>query len=48
MMGAQVIISGLSAEIAHTLVTAGIDLEQIATAGDLQGGIERAEAVLSR
>jgi len=48
MMGAQVIISGLSAEIAHTLVTAGIDLEQIATAGDLQGGIERAEAVIGR
>jgi anti-anti-sigma factor len=48
MMGAQVIISGLSAEISLTLVIAGIDLEQISTAGDLQGGIEQAEAVLSR
>lgn len=48
MMGARVIISGLSAEISLTLVLAGIDLEQISTAGDLQGGIEQAEAVLSR
>ena len=43
MMGAEVIISGLSAEISQTLVTVGIDLSQVVSAGDLQGGIELAE-----
>jgi rsbT co-antagonist protein RsbR len=43
MMGAEVIISGLSAEISQTLVTVGIDLGQVVSAGDLQGGIELAE-----
>ncbi len=43
MMGAEVIISGLSAEIAQTLVTVGIDLWLVVSAGDLQGGIELAE-----
>jgi rsbT co-antagonist protein RsbR len=43
MMGAEVIISGLSAEISQTLVTVGIDLRQVVSAGDLQGGIELAE-----
>jgi len=46
MMGAEVIISGLSAEIAQTLVTVGIDLGRVVSAGDLQGGIELAEARL--
>jgi anti-anti-sigma factor len=46
MMGAEVIISGLSAEIAQTLVTVGIDLARVVSAGDLQGGIELAEARL--
>jgi anti-anti-sigma regulatory factor len=48
MMGAEVIVSGLSAEIAHTLVTAGIDLGRVATAGDLQSGIDLAEATMAR
>jgi anti-anti-sigma factor len=47
MMGAEVIISGLSAEIAQTLVTVGIDLSRVASAGDLQGGIELAESQLA-
>jgi anti-anti-sigma regulatory factor len=47
MMGAEVIISGLSAEISQTLVTAGIDLARVVSAGDLQGGIELAEAELT-
>jgi anti-anti-sigma factor len=47
MMGAEVIISGLSAEISQTLVTAGIDLTRVVSAGDLQGGIELAEAELT-
>ncbi len=46
MMGAEVIISGLSAEISQTLVTVGIDLGRVVSAGDLQGGIELAEAEL--
>jgi rsbT co-antagonist protein RsbR len=46
MMGAEVIISGLSAEISQTLVTVGIDLGRVVSAGDLQGGIELAEAGL--
>jgi rsbT co-antagonist protein RsbR len=48
MMGAEVVVSGLSADIAQTLVTVGIDLSQVESAGDLQSGIEWAEAVLSR
>jgi rsbT co-antagonist protein RsbR len=47
MMGAEVIVSGLSAEIAQTLVTIGIDLSQVVSAGDLQGGIDMAESVLA-
>jgi anti-anti-sigma factor len=43
MMGAETIVSGLSAEIAQTLVTVGIDLSLVVSAGDLQGGIELAE-----
>ena len=46
MMGAAVIISGLSAEISQTLVTVGIDLSRVVSAGDLQAGIELAEATL--
>ena len=36
----------LSAEIAQTLVTIGVDLSKITTVGDLQGGIEEAERLL--
>jgi len=39
-------VTGLSAEIAQTLVTIGVDLSKISTVGDLQGGIEEAERVL--
>jgi rsbT co-antagonist protein RsbR len=48
MMGAEVVVSGLSADIAQTLVTVGIDLSQVDSAGDLQSGIDWAEAILSR
>jgi anti-anti-sigma factor len=47
MMGAEVIISGLSGEISQTLVTVGIDLSRVVSAGDLQGGIELAEQRLA-
>lgn len=46
LLGATVIISGLSPEIAQTLVTIGVDLGKINTVGDLQGGIEEAERAL--
>jgi rsbT co-antagonist protein RsbR len=45
-MGAGVIITGLSPEIAQTLVTIGVDLTKMNTVGDLQGGIEEAERLL--
>ena len=46
LMGAGVIITGLSSEIAQTLVTIGVDLDKMNTVGDLQGGIEEAERLL--
>ena len=46
LMGAGVIITGLSSEIAQTLVTIGVDLGKMNTVGDLQGGIEEAEHLL--
>src|ERR1043166_5093977 len=46
LMGASVIITGLSSEIAQTLVTIGVDLSKMNAVGDLQGGIEEAERVL--
>jgi rsbT co-antagonist protein RsbR len=46
LMGASVIITGLSAEIAETLVTIGVDLSKMDTVGDLQEGIEEAERLL--
>ena len=46
LMGASVIITGLSPEIALTLVTIGVDLSKMNAVGDLQGGIEHAERLL--
>jgi len=46
LLGATVIITGLSPEIAQTLVTIGVDLGKMNTVGDLQGGIEEAERAL--
>jgi rsbT co-antagonist protein RsbR len=46
LMGANVIVTGLSSEIAQTLVTIGVDLSKINAVGDLQGGIEEAERML--
>ena len=46
LMGANVIITGLSSEIALTLVTIGVDLSKMNAVGDLQGGIEEAERLL--
>jgi rsbT co-antagonist protein RsbR len=46
LMGASVIITGLSSDIAQTLVTLGVDLSKVNAVGDLQGGIEEAERLL--
>lgn len=46
LLGATVILTGISPEIAQTLVTIGVDLTKMRTVGDLQGGIEMAEGVL--
>lgn len=46
LMGATVIVTGLSSEVAQTLVTIGMDLTKLNTVGDLQGGILEAERLL--
>jgi rsbT co-antagonist protein RsbR len=46
LVGAMVIITGLSPEIAQTLVTVGVDLSRVTTVGDLRGGLEMAERIL--
>src|SRR5829696_1612432 len=46
LMGDEVIITGLSPDIAQTLVTIGVDLTKMDTVGDLQGGLEEAERML--
>ena len=46
LMGATVIVTGLSSEIAQTLVTIGVDLGKMKTVGDLQGGIDEADRLM--
>jgi rsbT co-antagonist protein RsbR len=46
LMGTAVIVTGLSAEVAQSLVALGVDLSKVNTVGDLQGGIEEAERLL--
>jgi rsbT co-antagonist protein RsbR len=46
LMGANVIVTGLSAEVAQALVALGVDLSSIRTMNDLQGGLEEAERQL--
>jgi len=46
LLGATVSVTGLSPEIAQTLVKIGVDLGKMNTVGDLQGGIEEAERLL--
>jgi rsbT co-antagonist protein RsbR len=46
LMGASVIITGLSSEIAEMLVTIKVDLSKMRSVGDLQEGIEEAERLL--
>lgn len=46
LMGAVVIVTGLSAAVAQALVALGVNLSRINTIGDLQGGLEEAERML--
>jgi rsbT co-antagonist protein RsbR len=46
LMGAHVIVTGISADVAQSLVALGIELGRLDTVGDLQGGIEQAERSL--
>jgi rsbT co-antagonist protein RsbR len=46
LMGATVIVTGLSSEVAQSLVALGIELIRLTTVGDLQGGLEEAERIL--
>jgi len=43
LMGAKAIVSGVSPEIALTMVAIGVDLGRVETVGDMQSGVERAE-----
>lgn len=43
LMGASTILTGLSPDIAQTIVDLGVDLSMIKTVGDLQGGLVEAE-----
>src|SRR5512139_2950878 len=46
LLGAAVIVTGLSPAIAQTLVNIGVELSKMNAVGDLQGGIEEAERLL--
>ena len=46
LMGARAIITGLSPEIAQTVVAIGVDLGRVFTLSDLQSGIEEADRIL--
>ena len=46
LMGAKVIVTGISAPVAQSLVSLGIELGGLDTVNDLQGGIEFAERSL--
>jgi len=46
LMGATVIVTGLSSDVAQSLVALGIDVAKFNTVGDLQGGLVEAEHLL--
>lgn len=46
LMGARAIVSGVSADVAQSMVSLGIELSPFQTVGDLQGGLEHAERLL--
>jgi PAS domain S-box-containing protein len=46
LLGASIIVTGLSHTIADILVSIGVDLGQVTSLGDLQSGMEEAERLL--
>jgi rsbT co-antagonist protein RsbR len=46
LMGAFAIVTGITADVAQSMVALGIELAPFITVGDLQGGVELAEARL--
>ncbi len=48
LLGAELILTGISSSIAHTLVTLGADMRAFTTLGDLQSGIEEGQRLLHR
>jgi rsbT co-antagonist protein RsbR len=46
LLGARVIVTGLSAETTRTLVASGVDLRGVHAVADLQRGIEEAQRLL--
>jgi rsbT co-antagonist protein RsbR len=46
LMGALVIVTGISSDVAQALVVLGIEIDRFNTIGDLQGGVEEAERLL--
>lgn len=47
LMGAELIVTGLSAEVAQALVALGVELGKVNTVGDLRGGLEEAERLVA-
>ena len=46
LMGALVIVTGVSADVAQSMVALGVELGPFTAVGDLQGGVEDAERML--
>ncbi len=46
LLGASVIMTGLSREVSHALVDIGADFRNLTTLGDFRSGIEQAEHML--
>lgn len=47
LMGASVVITGISPAMASSLAASSVDLTKLNAIGDLQGGVEHAEQILS-
>ncbi len=48
LMGATALVTGISPDIAETLVRLGLDLSSVRAMGDLRAGIEAADELLAR
>jgi rsbT co-antagonist protein RsbR len=46
LLGATAIVTGVSAEVAQTVVKIGVDLSRLRTVGDLQGGLDEARRLV--